>query len=122
MGAGPSLGGRTGAEALSVIDLGQATPLSKSLNLLLHQMGTFQPQSCTEAVPRGLVQPWQGWGREQWTRPPQAHQARRPHPCWLAVLIVAPRGAEKRPQVLPVQPGLSDLQGCGEGDEDEGTT
>ena len=38
-------------------DLGQAMPLSKSLNLLLHQMSIFQSQSHVDAVPRGFVQP-----------------------------------------------------------------
>lgn len=46
-----------GPEALPMTDFGQAMPLSKSLNLLLHQMSIFQSQSHVDAVPRGFVQP-----------------------------------------------------------------
>lgn len=119
MGAGPALEEGPGPEALPVTDLGQAMPLSKSLNLILHQMDIFQPQSYVDAVPRDFVQPGRLRGREVEAVTPGHHAG--------GLIFVGccvdhgwPHlGLGRGPlSVMPsVHPGLSNLQGCGEGDE-----
>lgn len=102
-------------------DLGQATPLSKSLNLLLHQMGIFQPQSRVDAVPRGFVQPGRVRGREVEEVTPGHHTG-----ALISVGCCADHGwphlglGRGLLSEMPlVQPGLSDVQGCAKGDEDK---
>ena len=99
----------------------QAMPLSKSLNLLLHQMGIFQPQSHVDAVPRGFVQPGRVRGGEVEAVTPGHHAG-----ALISVGCCADHGWPHLglgrgllSEMSPVQPGLSDMQGCAEGDEDK---
>ena len=99
----------------------QAMPLSKSLNLLLYQMGIFQPQSHVDTVPRGFVQPGRARGGEVEAVTPGHHVG-----ALFSVGSCADHGWPHLglgrgllSEMSLVQPGLSDMQGCAEGDEDK---